>query len=781
MTREEIIELINEVLSNGAEEIDLGKVGVTPKGNYDSTVDYEFLDVVTCDGCSYLCLKDCTGTEVTNTEYWQLLAKQGEKPVNGVDYNTEEEKEEFKQAVVEDSKTDMNNYTETKKTELDTHTETKKSELDTHKSNLESAMTTTKDGLVEEIINAQDGFDENVTTKINEFNDNATEQTNTFNTNAEGKTTDFNNNTGTKITEYNNNHTAKIEEFDTHAEEKVAEFNENVDSIDNELTELAGQMPWNTTEVSESIHIEDSAKYSRNKLFPLGNLEQETREGYNLFNLETITEKQYITTTGVLGASEVSHTSNFIPVVANKTYTVFFNYETLANTSQRTYCLYNSDKTVLSGVQYMPSNKKITINPTEDGYLRFTYDINCTNIQCIEGTEEKEYEQYGAMPSFEYESMPQTATGVQTIRKCKKNLIPQPYTESAVSHYGVSFNVNPDYSIDINGTSTNPACDFYLFGTKTDSGNYLHFEKGIYSFKNFENENVLFIAREKTLGPLFGTFNILKALKNQDCYFYSLLVRVESNKTANTTIYPQLEKGDTATDYEPYSEEIFSLDLEDKELAKIKDTDGNVVARDKFVFKDEKWQIERNIKKLVLNGSENWNPNVTWNADYATIYHAYINLADWKIGQANAVLDKMKFSSYSSYLDYVEKEMCVNHKSNIGLYLFIKADRLETFDVAGLQKFLSENNLTIYYELAELTYENCTESQAEVLDKLHKLSLAQGTNNIFVESENGVTVELQLEYMQDRIMLENAKNKEFSDKIDALEEAILNLGGSVNV
>ena len=47
------------------------------------------------------------------------------------------------------------------------------------------------------------------------------------------------------------------------------------------------------------------------------------------------------------------------------------------------------------------------------------------------------------------------------------------------------------------------------------------------------------------------------------------------------------------------------------------------------------------------------------------------------------------------------------------------------------------------------TYEDCTPEQSEVLNKLYKLNLQQGVNNIFVESENGVTTELQLEYMQD--------------------------------
>ncbi len=214
----------------------LGKVSVVPKKIYSNTTTYKRLDIVTHEGSSYLCLKDCTGIEVTNTEYWQLLAKKGEKgntgeqgiqgktgpqgpegkqgpqgiqgktgpqgpagrdgtngvdgytPQKGIDYFTEEEKTEFKNAVVADSKTD----------------------IDTHTAN-----------------------------KIKEFNDNSTAKLKEYNDNATAKLKEYNDNDTAKTEAYNNNATEKINTFNSNAEAKLNEFNENAETLTNRVTALA--------------------------------------------------------------------------------------------------------------------------------------------------------------------------------------------------------------------------------------------------------------------------------------------------------------------------------------------------------------------------------------------------------------------------------------------------------------------------------------------------------------------------------------------------------------
>lgn len=59
-------------------EINLGKVGITPKGEFSSTIIYEKLDTVTRDGSSYLSLMDNNTFDTSNTFAWELIASKGD-------------------------------------------------------------------------------------------------------------------------------------------------------------------------------------------------------------------------------------------------------------------------------------------------------------------------------------------------------------------------------------------------------------------------------------------------------------------------------------------------------------------------------------------------------------------------------------------------------------------------------------------------------------------------------------------------------------------------------
>lgn len=62
-------------------EYNLGKVLLTPKGDYNGSTAYEKLDVVTYNGSSYVAKQSTTGNAPTDGQtntYWQLLAKSSE-------------------------------------------------------------------------------------------------------------------------------------------------------------------------------------------------------------------------------------------------------------------------------------------------------------------------------------------------------------------------------------------------------------------------------------------------------------------------------------------------------------------------------------------------------------------------------------------------------------------------------------------------------------------------------------------------------------------------------
>ena len=74
------LEKLSQEFSDTLEEYKdaFGDVGaVNPRGAYDSTADYNVLDLVSYQGSSYLCRTACKNKLPTNTTYWQVFASGG--------------------------------------------------------------------------------------------------------------------------------------------------------------------------------------------------------------------------------------------------------------------------------------------------------------------------------------------------------------------------------------------------------------------------------------------------------------------------------------------------------------------------------------------------------------------------------------------------------------------------------------------------------------------------------------------------------------------------------
>lgn len=61
----------------------LGKVAMTPKGEYSNSVTYNFLDVISYDGSSYLVKRQCSNIQPPNSVYYMLLASEGKQGERG--------------------------------------------------------------------------------------------------------------------------------------------------------------------------------------------------------------------------------------------------------------------------------------------------------------------------------------------------------------------------------------------------------------------------------------------------------------------------------------------------------------------------------------------------------------------------------------------------------------------------------------------------------------------------------------------------------------------------
>lgn len=163
--------------------------------------------------------------------------------------------------------------------------------------------------------------------------------------------------------------------------------------------------------------------------------------------------------------------------------------------------------------------------------------ITIENLQLEYGSTATTYEAY---QSQEYEI------------NLGKNLLKFPYTESSLTRDGITYTINNDGSIKINGTATATSfIDLY----RNTSVNLL--EKGnTYTYSiSPENSNIRLTILERYNNTWndngFGTNKITFTISNNS---EGQLIRliVTNGSTINTTISPLIEEGSEATSYSPY-------------------------------------------------------------------------------------------------------------------------------------------------------------------------------------------------------------------------------------
>lgn len=602
--------------------------------------------------------------------------------------------------------------------------------------------------------NAKDSttaFNTNVTKKTETFDERVLEATKTFNSNVTNKTEDFNDNSVEKLQEFNNNAKVKKDEYDKNAANKLNEYNENaedliskVEQLQTENNELSSNMPWDTTS-GKFLHITDSAKYSKNKLEISGDLEQEKSiEGKNKCKTDFVNWESgdYSNTNG----SKSKFTArirliNLLKVEPNTTY--YFN--TFSDGYSFAVRGFDSAKTFTHSVGEIKNGQTYTTSNAEH-YLGISifntnnYDITYSDYEtlfnnstikpfiCLDNEADKTFEEYiPNKPSTKFPSMPLVCTGAQKIRQFEENW----FNKNNISKINAVFGTS---SIIANSSGKS----FYI---KIEPDTYTISRKVIGSrFVVGTTANIPKIGEtiiERRVSS--GSSITLTTSKNANyLVVYYLYNSSENEQEILDSI--QIERGSKATEYKSYIEEINTLDLKNTELCAIKDTNGNVVAQDRATYRNGKWQWEKNIKKMVLNGTEAWK-----NATTGTVNHFRGQLYVAESKTRNALCDKFvcRTSEAHGEWNYVLLE-----KDSI--YINIANVELSEATLNGFKTYLSSNNVTVYYALATPEYIDCTAEQSAVLDKLYNnFALQKGTNNIIVESENGVGVNMQLDYMQD--------------------------------
>lgn len=254
---------------------------------------------------------------------------------------------------------------------------------------------------------------------VSQITDNAESD---FNTYYNSKVEEFNTNATEKTTAYNNNAEDKLSEYNTNATEKISEYNSNAEAI-------LKLLPKTETEVQENIDIDDAGESSFNKLSVFGNSEQDSREGYNLFNylpyikdsvdgLTTTKDEEsgYITINGTPNRDCVALMES-IPVTDlledGQTYTL--KEESLLDSNLVYGQIITVNKETGEKAFYgtnVSNTNKVTVDLSAYSYyLNIQTGLvgstgNLDNFKCrfmfYKGTEDKAFELFGASPSPDY-------------------------------------------------------------------------------------------------------------------------------------------------------------------------------------------------------------------------------------------------------------------------------------------------------------------------------------------------------------------------------------------
>ena len=829
----------------------LGKVGILPKGEYSSATQYLRLDIVSYNGSSYLCIKDCIGIDVTNKEYWLLIAQKGDKgdigekgekgdagkdfsiyktytsisamesdasnvpegefvliasnvedednaklyvkgensfvyltdlsgatgikgekgekgdkPVNGVDYNTPEEKEEFKNEVVSTATTEVKQNIETIKEEaiqeFNSNASTKTNEYNDNTTTKLSEYNTNANSKVEE-------YNSNVTQKTNTFNENATTQTETFNNNATSKTNDFNSNSSTKTDEFNTNY-----------EEKLESINEASTSIEQERvisdSKYAKALKMQVTDVEQTQIYAENDEVEELKIKGV-ELTQSTREGYNLLsteNLQELNENGIVLTkeNGIININGQSTATSFIDayIVGSSS-----NYEEFL--SAGTYLISGITGEALSpnfgilvvikrlngGITTILQNSENKVFNVNEGdtfrvFIRIPQNLQLSNVvikpMIVAGTEEKPYEEYGASPSLDYPSEVEI-TKEQKISIFRKNILDTPKLTKDETNLAVSFEPKSDGGIKIYGTANNTWVSF-----RKQTLN-VPIKQGTTIYSNYGKTEEL-MRDNNDIRPFFWFYDKDDKIMNANLYgndfkvlpkdVYSIQFGIEhfnNGTTYDEDMYIELEISDKQpTQFQKYEATNITIPLTNSAIGQYADTiDRENSVQNKF------------IQELTLTGSES-----DWSREDTSVGTRFFKpLQNSIISNANkapyALCTHFKLANDGGTYNTIGNLFAIYDGSTMRRIAFGSFTDISTVDEwkAKLKELYQAGTPVKIYYVSE-TIDKIPLSE-EIKQELNKFKLYDNLNNVFIDKGS-----LSFKY-----------NKSLSKELEEKDEMIDNL------
>ena len=334
------------------------------------------------------------------------------------------------------------------------------------------------------------------------------------------------------------------------------------------------------------------------------------------------------------------------------------------------------------------------------------------------------------------------------------------YTSSNIPNFeiytGNSPAPNPDYPQDIEvvkGNNTIKVEGKNLFNASIQTGTYSGTgHTAVYTVANdgkitqSETDNSSFIASQNRCFTLpAGTYaykitgksnatniqirnvtdnvDLIRSTNNTGTFTISAekvvaLKTFSSSDTYPQSYYVQIEVGSTATDYEPYQSQEYSVNLGSLELCKIGDYKD-------YIYKDNgSWYKHKEINKVVLNGSESWDTTDTGlDTQMFRVHLPYDHL-----DRGSAI---PMYSNYYLFCKRADNPWNVNNSISYDTGNQIRIKDTSANDLATYKIWLGTHNTITYYVLNQPTNEPITDTTLiNQLDQIEKAYAYQNQTNI---------------------------------------------------
>ena len=185
----------------------------------------------------------------------------------------------------------------------------------------------------------------------------------------------------------------------------------------------------------------------------------------------------------------------------------------------------------------------------------------------------------------------------------------------------------------------------------------------------------------------------------------------------------------------------------------------------------ENGKVTRRVKKIVLNGSEDW-------ADSSSLVLANtigfrVIPSDKKVN-TEIFCDKFKYVHHNS-LTTLDEEFITGQGTTSQVYIRIAKSRLSSPDLTGFKAWLSANPITVLYELNTPTTEKLSGNNYmycpshEINTYCGSMYIGDGTNDVIVENglkNEGVIIDTPFRSIADKEVVTDCKYKKSDDGYD---------------